>query len=124
VDRSFSLFSSVRVKLSQRVYNMGSMDFTPKQLAASIQKEMPGFQVELFVLPHTRSFLMDAVYDEWVLIAGLVPRDFVFFFILLFLLRCLRLLTFSPSCRYADLFVAGLPQSRLDKLGVPRDWLA
>jgi hypothetical protein len=32
-------------KLTQRVYNMGAIDFTPKEIAAEIARHKPGFQV-------------------------------------------------------------------------------
>ena len=33
-------------KLSERVYNVTSMSFTPRELAASIKKEMPSFTID------------------------------------------------------------------------------
>jgi threonine 3-dehydrogenase len=56
---TFSLINADPKKLSRRVYNLGSMSFTPKQLAASIRRHIPNFQLEC--IPDFRQ----AIADSW-----------------------------------------------------------
>lgn len=45
LEGSIALLEAPAEKLSQRVYNITGFSFTPKELAASIKKVMPEFQI-------------------------------------------------------------------------------
>ena len=54
--RLFPLLQSS--KLSRRVYNLGAMSFTPRELASSIQKHIPNFEMD--VAPDFRQKIADS----------------------------------------------------------------
>jgi len=53
------LFEAKETELTQRVYNVGAMDFTPGEMAAKIQKIMPNFKV-IYQPDHRQ-----AIADSW-----------------------------------------------------------
>ena len=59
IDAVIDLMEAPAEKLSQRVYNVTGFSFTPAEVAASIEKQMPGF---------TTSYQPDyrqAIADSW-----------------------------------------------------------
>jgi len=59
IDATFQLMEAPNEKLTERVYNITSMSFTPEQQAQSIQKKIPDFKIDY--APDFRQ----AIADTW-----------------------------------------------------------
>jgi len=46
LDATYALMSAPRERLSRTTYNVTATSFTPAQLAAAIEKQLPGFSIQ------------------------------------------------------------------------------